>query len=142
MTDEDFEKIIEKLEAEREELIECNEQFSVDNQNLKYQRDKAWQNILHWRNKSFELEEKLAVMTAERDEALKRAAHVEKMWGEAEVKLWKAVEALKSALRFIEKTERESGVILGCGDKSRATLAEIKSSKAAPPYGLEGETHE
>lgn len=87
MIDEDFEKIIEKLEAEREELIECNEQFSVYNQNLKYQRDKAWQNILHWRNKSFDLEEKLTVMAAERDEAWKRAAHAEKMWGEALVKL-------------------------------------------------------
>lgn len=91
MTDEDFEKIIEKLEAEREELIECNEQFSVDNQNLKYQRDKAWQNILHWRNKSFELEEKLAVMTTERDEAWKRAVHAEKMWGEADVQRANAV---------------------------------------------------
>lgn len=91
MSDEDFEEIIEKLEAEREELIKCNEQFSVDNQNLKYQRDKAWQNILHWRNKSFELEEKLAVMTTERDEAWKRAAHAEKMWGEADVQRANAV---------------------------------------------------
>lgn len=87
MTDEDFEKIIEKLEVKCEELIECNEQFSVDNQNLKYQRDKAWQNILHWRNKSFELEENLAIMTTERDEAWKRAAYAEKMWGECLIKL-------------------------------------------------------
>lgn len=49
-----------------------------------------------------ELESKLAlmiferdeVMMFERDEAWKRAAHSEKMWGEAEAKLAKAVEAL------------------------------------------------
>jgi hypothetical protein len=39
-----------------------------------------------------ELESKLALMMFERDEAWKRAAHAEKMWGEAEVKLAKAVE--------------------------------------------------
>lgn len=109
MSDEDFEKIIENLEAKCEELIECNEQFSVDNQNLKYQRDKAWQNILHWRNKSFELEEKLAVMTTERDVAWKRAAHAEKMCGEALVELGKAVEVERARivklLDGIDRTE-------------------------------------
>ena len=52
------------------------------------------------------LEDKLAlmiferdeVMMFERDEAWKRAAHSEKMWGEAEVKLAKAVEALRNTL--------------------------------------------
>lgn len=109
MTDEDFEKIIEELEAKCEELIECNEQFSVDNQNLKYQRDKAWQNILHWRNKSFELEEKLALMTTERDEAWKRAAHAEKMWGEADVQRANAVTTerarIVNLLDGIDRTE-------------------------------------
>ena len=38
------------------------------------------------------------VMMFERDEAWKRAAHSEKMWGEAEVKLAKAVEALRNTL--------------------------------------------
>ena len=41
-----------------------------------------------------ELESKLALMIFERDEAWKRAAYSEKMWGEAEVKLAKVVEAL------------------------------------------------
>ena len=53
-----------------------------------------------------ELESKLAlmiferdeVMMFERDEAWKRAAHSEKMWGEAEVKLAKAAEALRNTL--------------------------------------------
>ena len=38
------------------------------------------------------------------------------------------VEALRSTLNFIENTEGEMGVILGCGDKARATLAEIKAT--------------
>jgi hypothetical protein len=49
-----------------------------------------------------DLEAKLALMMSERDEAWRRAAHSEKMWGEAEVKmaecearLRKAVEALR-----------------------------------------------
>jgi len=49
----------------------------------------------------------------------------------AEAKMANAVEALRSTLNFIENTEGEMGVILGCGDKARETLAEIK-----------GETHE
>lgn len=36
------------------------------------------------------------------------------------------VEALRSTLNFIENTEGEMGVILGCGDKARAALARVK----------------
>jgi hypothetical protein len=38
-------------------------------------------------------------------------------------------EALRSTLNFIENTESELGIILGCGDKARAALA---ASRAAP----------
>ena len=70
-----------------------------------------------------ELESKLAlmiferdeVMMFERDEAWKRAAYSEKMWGEAEVKLAKAVEVLRPfaktpetwGLRHVEFTFEE-----------------------------------
>lgn len=54
-------------------------------------------------------EAKLTLMTTERDEAWKRAAHAEKMWGEAEVKLaecearlGKAVEALEDIVKDCE----------------------------------------
>lgn len=33
------------------------------------------------------------------------------------------VEALRSTLNFIQNTESEVGVILGCGDRARAELA-------------------
>lgn len=46
-----------------------------------------------------QLETKLALMIFERDEAWKRAAHSEKMWGEAEAKLAKAVEAIKQSIK-------------------------------------------
>lgn len=36
------------------------------------------------------------------------------------------VEALRSTLNFIENTEGEMGVILGCGDKARAALASVE----------------
>lgn len=39
------------------------------------------------------------------------------------------VEAAESALRFIENTESELGVILGCGDKVRAALARVKGGE-------------
>jgi hypothetical protein len=75
-----------------------------------------------------DLEDKLALMVFERDEVImferdeawKRAAHSEKMWGEAEVKLAKAVEALEFYTGYDDD-----------GSIARATLAEIK-----------GESHE
>lgn len=48
------------------------------------------------------LEAKLILMTTERDEAWKRAAHAEKMWGEAEIKLAKAMETLKECMEEID----------------------------------------
>lgn len=39
--------------------------------------------------------DRIEALTKERDEAWKRAAHSEKVWGEAEVKLGKAVELLE-----------------------------------------------
>ena len=48
----------------------------------------------------------------------------------------KALEdALLSTLNFIENTESEMGVILGCGDKARAALA---ASKPAPECHQQG----
>ena len=54
----------------------------------------------------------------------------------AEAKLAKAVEALDYCINA-----PFSGWTIAQG-YARAILAEIKSSKAAPPYGLEGENHE
>lgn len=36
------------------------------------------------------------------------------------------VEAAKSGLRFIENTEGELGIVLGCGDALRAALAALR----------------
>ena len=59
-----------------------------------------------------ELESKLALMMFERDEAWKRAAHSEKMWGEAEVKLAKAVEALREiSCKCVSNCDWERGDI-------------------------------
>lgn len=69
----------------------------------------------------------LTLMTTERDEAWKRAAHSEKMWGEAEVKLAKAVEALEFYTGYDDD-----------GSIARATLAEISSEAALN----KGESHE
>lgn len=41
------------------------------------------------------------------------------------------VEALRSTLNFIENTEGEMGVILGCGNKARAALAREKAVRMA-----------
>lgn len=38
------------------------------------------------------------------------------------------VDALRSTLNFIQNTESEMGVILGCGDKARAALAAWKDA--------------
>jgi hypothetical protein len=59
-------------------------------------------------------------MMFERDEAWKRAAHSEKMWGEAEVKLAKAVDALETIV--------DNG---GAGSYhlARTTLAELEKTK-------------
>ena len=80
------------------------------------------------------LQARIEALTKERDEAWKRAAHSEKVWGEAEVKLGKAVEAAEelSAALYSDGnvTERH---LRACkaGVKLHATLAEIK-----------GESHE
>jgi hypothetical protein len=83
--------------------------------------------------------DRIEALIAERDEAWKRAAHAEKMWGEAEVKLAKAVEALDDLLEAITAEDRfgdRSLTITGstanlkwlldAEDTARATLAEIK----------------
>lgn len=44
-------------------------------------------------------------------------------------KMQALVEALRSTLNFIQNTESEMGVILGCGDKARAALAAWKATK-------------
>ena len=67
-----------------------------------------------------DLEGKLTLMMTERDEAWKRAAHAEKMWGEAEVKLAKAVEALRNL----------HGAV--CGETGFAAAVRAESGKAYP----------
>lgn len=68
-----------------------------------------------------------------------------------EARLGKAVEALEALIQLAHDCEKELTEDLHhipfCGESkpltnARATLAEIKSSFAAPPYGLEGESHE
>ena len=53
------------------------------------------------------------------------------------------VEAAKSALRFIENTESELGVVLGCGDKTRTAIAAWEAIAPKPatdamtPWGIQ-----
>ena len=63
---------------------------------------------------------------------------------EAEAKLAKAVDGLRVISQSNAVTSAPQNVysIWRMTERARATLAEIKSSKAAPPYGLEGESHE
>jgi hypothetical protein len=65
-------------------------------------RKKTYEALLKVSRIHGEVEAKLTLMMTERDEAWKRAAHAEKMWGEAEVKLAKAVAALGRAKASIE----------------------------------------
>jgi hypothetical protein len=89
MTDEDFERIIEELEA------------------------------------------KLALVMAERNEAWRRAGNAEEQWGRCEAKLAKAVEGLREIAGFAEKEwvtpsgEAPPDVQNLC-DIARALLAEIE----------------
>jgi hypothetical protein len=88
-----------------------------------------------------DLEAKLAIMMTERDEAWKRAAHAEKMWGGAEVKLAKAVKTVGGPSSWLDRWAVHVGscrgdTVCSCGlslaqYEARATLAEIK-----------GESHE
>jgi len=87
-------------------------------------------------------EAKLTLMTTERDEAWKRAAHAEKMWGEAEVKLAKAVGALRfyaweNEMRLPSDGPWGAGST-DFGKVARTTLAEISSEAALN----KGESHE
>lgn len=87
-----------------------------------------------------DLEDKLALMVFERDEVImferdearKRAAHAEKMWGEAEVKLAKAEKGL-TCIR-----DGSYGKYASPAAIARATLAEISSEAALN----KGEGHE
>jgi hypothetical protein len=71
-----------------------------------------------------DLADRIEALTKERDEAWKRAAHAEKMWGEAEVKLAECEARLRKAVDAGQTMDD------GCDcercSKSRATLAEIK----------------
>jgi hypothetical protein len=49
--------------------------------------------------------DRIEELISERDEAWKRAAHAEKMWGEAEVKLAKALTALGDVQWFVKDLE-------------------------------------
>ena len=72
-------------------------------------------------------------LIAERDQAWKRADHAEKMWGEAEVKLAKALEALASWKHYDESGEVDHvSLMLNYADaieKTRTTLAELTGGK-------------
>jgi hypothetical protein len=94
-----------------------------------------------------DLEDKLALMVFERDEVImferdeawKRAAHSEKMWGEAEAKLAENEVRLRKAVEALENLA--DCVDLGCFcsemqmasamDIARTTLAEIKGESHA-----------
>ena len=74
-----------------------------------------------------DLEAKLAIMMTERDEAWKCAAHAEKMWGEAEVKLAKSVEVIEWALISWDDHNKHGYNMQGDWVfDARATLAELK----------------
>ena len=45
--------------------------------------------------------DRIEELIAERDEAWKRASHAEKMWGETEVKLAKAVEVAEKSIKWL-----------------------------------------
>ena len=70
------------------------------------------------------------VIKFERDEAWKRAAHSEKMWGEAEVKLAKTVEALRQIADPISLAQGNVNAEI-----AHATIEEISSHN-------KGENHE
>lgn len=64
-----------------------------------------------------------------------------------EAKLAKAVEALGRLVALNDDYSPFGGEMFQdrverTWQKARTTLAEIKSSEAAPPYGLEGESHD
>ena len=83
-------------------------------------------------NQSFIMEEaadRIEELVKDRDEAWKRAAHSEKMWGEAEVKLAKAVEALRETDQAIMFHTDETGWRLwgeGAVSDIRKVLAELE----------------
>lgn len=45
--------------------------------------------------------DRIEALIAERDEAWRRAGHAEKMWGETEVKLAKAVEVAEKSIKWL-----------------------------------------
>ena len=126
MTDEDFEKIIEKLEA-------ANKRLRLEAAHANDTADAA-----------IERTKELEAALAEQIEWVKRLADdliaAEAKLAENEVRLRKAVEALKMMC------EEFRGYDLPYGSKaySQATsaLAVIKSGIATTPYGLEGESRE
>lgn len=78
--------------------------------------------------------DRIEALVKERDEAWKRAARAEKMWGEAEIKLAKAVAAAEEmSAAFYSNGNVTDRHLRACkaGVKLDATLAEIK-----------GESHE
>lgn len=80
------------------------------------------------------LADRIEALTKERNEAWKRAAHAEKMWGKAEVKLAKAVESAEEmSAAFYSGGNVTERHLRACnaGVKLHAALAEIK-----------GESHE
>ena len=84
-------------------------------------------------------------LVKERDEAWKRAAHSEKMWGEAEAKLaecearlGKAVEALNN----IDSLDPES-LVSGCSRDALSGLVNLMGAKARTALAeLKGESHD
>jgi Zn-dependent M32 family carboxypeptidase len=57
--------------------------------------------------------DRIEALTAERDEAWRRAGHAEEQWGRCEVKLAKAVELAKEAIETMASTTRQAGRDLG-----------------------------
>lgn len=82
--------------------------------------------------------DRIEELIAERDQAWERAAHAEKMWGETEVKLAKAVTRLQhiaankttGELTVIEWDTYDMFTLLdACISEARTTLAEITGGK-------------
>ena len=128
-----------RVQAEQQNLIARTAMQTAANRIEELVEDRKF--ILDERDRTFalmlaraeEAESKLAlmiferdeVMIFERDEAWKRAAHSEKMWGEAEVKLAKAAEALKSLHHAV------------CGETGFASAVRNHSGKAYPWESLD-----
>jgi chromosome segregation ATPase len=130
-----------EAEAYAEELAECNEEFSVCNQHLKTQVTELERDLKTCRMAQAVMDNTVAEavkMLDEQDRKYNRMTndmierHAAKL-AECEARLGKAVEALRGVMQHMPDYADT------VWQEARATLAEIESSEAVTPYGLEGE---